>query len=138
MSDEREPQPENWTDEFGRTWYRLELVHRQPESWDDVSDATLAFGLAVVFLVPALAILLASVTWGVPEWLGGPVAGRPAPLRPGQSPAQHQGRVVVSAGIRPSVPGEWTRERPQDQGSEMVSTISSQFTEPVDSYLGAP
>jgi hypothetical protein len=58
-----------WTDEFGQTW---ELV-RQRETCD-VSDATLAFVLAMVCLVPGLAILAANVIWGLPEWLA-PVDG---------------------------------------------------------------
>lgn len=70
MSDEPQPRPERWTDECGQT---RELVRQRETS--DVSDAALAFVLGIVFMVPGLAILVANLIWGVPEWLGGPVAG---------------------------------------------------------------
>lgn len=60
-----------WTDANGQVW---EEVPCPPDPLRNVSDATLGAALGVVLLVPGIALLVAHLFWGLPEWLA-PVAG---------------------------------------------------------------
>ena len=85
--------PRRWTDTNGQVW---EEVSR-PDPLGNVSDATLGAALAVVLLVPGIALLVGHAIWGPAR-----VAGRPGRRRPGHdrldlSHGQPQRRHVISA-----------------------------------------